>query len=170
MVDKIWAEFYHEPAMAEILTDSPKVSLNALKPGVAQGPPHLKQLSILLTLFLASLCQMFIWWPRGHIFCGSGGWQVEKKRGKGEMSTILFQNNLIITNDYKVYIWGLPWWSRTLLSHIGEGNGNPLRCSCLENPRDRGAWWAAVYGVTQSRTRLKRLSSSSSSSSWWSSA
>ena len=43
----------------------------------------------------------------------------------------------------------------------GEGNGNPLQCSCLENPRDRGVWWAAVYGVTQSRTRLKQLSSSS---------
>ena len=41
------------------------------------------------------------------------------------------------------------------LSCIGEGNGNPLQCSCLENPRDRGAWWAAVYGVTQSWTRLK---------------
>ena len=51
------------------------------------------------------------------------------------------------------------------LSCIGEGNGNPLRCSCLENPRDRGAWWAAVYGVAQSRPRLKRLSSSSSSPS-----
>ena len=50
------------------------------------------------------------------------------------------------------------------LSYIGEGNGNPLQCSCLENPRDGGAWWAAVYGVAQSRTRLKRLSSSSSSS------
>ena len=48
------------------------------------------------------------------------------------------------------------------LSCIGEGNGNPLQCSCLENPRDRGAWWAAVYGVTQSWTRLKPLSSSSS--------
>ena len=47
----------------------------------------------------------------------------------------------------------------------GEGNDNPLQCSCLENPRDGGAWWAAVYGVTQSRTRLKWLSSSSSSSS-----
>ena len=46
------------------------------------------------------------------------------------------------------------------LSCIGEGNGNQLQCSCLENPRDGGAWWAAVYGVTQSRTRLKRLSSS----------
>ena len=44
----------------------------------------------------------------------------------------------------------------------GEGNGNPLQCSCLENPRDRGAWWGAVYGVAQSWTRLKRLSSSSS--------
>ena len=41
------------------------------------------------------------------------------------------------------------------LSYIGEGNGNPLQCSCLENPRDGGAWWAAVYGVAQSRTRLK---------------
>ena len=47
------------------------------------------------------------------------------------------------------------------LSFIGERNGNPLQCSCLENPRDRGAWWAAVCGVAQSRTRLKRLSSSS---------
>ena len=57
------------------------------------------------------------------------------------------------------------------LSCTGEGNGNPLQCSCLENPRD-GEAWAAVYGVTQSRTRLKRLNSSSSSSRevglpWW---
>src|SRR5574339_604186 len=50
------------------------------------------------------------------------------------------------------------------LSHIGEGNGSPLQCSCLENPRDGEAWWAAVYGVAQCQTRLKRLSSSSSSS------
>ena len=48
------------------------------------------------------------------------------------------------------------------LSCIGEGNGNPLQCSCLENPRDGGAWWAAVCRVAQSRTQLKRLSSSSS--------
>ena len=47
---------------------------------------------------------------------------------------------------------------------IGEGNGNPLQCSCLENPRDGGAWWAAVHWVTQNRTRLKRHSSSSSQS------
>ena len=49
------------------------------------------------------------------------------------------------------------------LSCIGEGNGNPLQCSCLENPRDGEAWWAAIYGVAQSQTRLKRLSSRSSS-------
>ena len=48
------------------------------------------------------------------------------------------------------------------LSCIGEGNGNPLQCSCLENPSDGGAWWAAVYGVTQSRIPLKWLNSSSS--------
>ena len=49
-----------------------------------------------------------------------------------------------------------------MVGFIGEGNGNPLQCSCLENPRGGGAWWAAVYEVAQSRTRLKRLSSSSS--------
>ena len=49
------------------------------------------------------------------------------------------------------------------LSCIGEGNGNPLQCSCLENPRDGGAWWSAVYGVTQNWTRLKRLSSKGTS-------
>ena len=71
--------------------------------------------------------------------------------------------------------WQRPWGrseSNTTERHhfhfsllcIGEGNGNPLQYSCLENPRDGGAWWAAVYGVAQSRTQLKRLSSSSSSS------
>ena len=65
--------------------------------------------------------------------------------------------------------WGHKEWDSTerlhfhfSLSCFGEGNGNPLQCSCLENPRDGGAGWAAVYGVAQSRTRLKRLSSSSS--------
>ena len=58
--------------------------------------------------------------------------------------------------------WGLEESDTTEQLHfhfslpcIGEGNGNPLQCSCLENPRDGGAWWAAVYGVAQSRTRLK---------------
>ena len=80
--------------------------------------------------------------------------------------------------------WKIPWteepgrlqsmgslrvghnWATSLhfsLSYIGEENSNPLQCSCLENPRDGGAWWAAIYGVAQSRTQLKWLSSSSSS-------
>jgi len=64
------------------------------------------------------------------------------------------------TSSASVY---LPHVSKRCSStNFGEGNGNPLQCSCLENPRDGGAWWAAVYGVAQSRTRLKRLSSSSS--------
>ena len=75
--------------------------------------------------------------------------------------------------------WKIPWMEEpgrlqsmgslrvghdwvTSLSRIGEGNSNPLQCSCLENPRDGGAWWAAVCGVTQSWTRLKWFSSSSS--------
>ena len=65
--------------------------------------------------------------------------------------------------------WGRWGWDTTerlsfhfSLSCMGEGNGNPLQCSCLENPRDGGAWWAAICGVTQSRTWLKWLSSSSS--------
>ena len=87
--------------------------------------------------------------------------------------------------DSSTLAWKIPWmeepgglWSmgslrvghkeqlhfHFSLSHIGEGNGNPLQCSCLENPRDGGAWWAAVYGITQSWTQLKWLSSSSSSS------
>ena len=52
---------------------------------------------------------------------------------------------------------GYDWTTSLSLSCIGEGNGNPLQCSCVESPRDGGAWWAAVYGVTQSWTRLKWL-------------
>ena len=76
-----------------------------------------------------------------------------------------------------ILAWEIPWtegpsgpWSmgsqrvrHDLVIKSGEGNGNPLQYSCLDNPRDEGAWWAAVYGVAQSRTRLKRLSSSSNS-------
>ena len=57
---------------------------------------------------------------------------------------------------------GHDWVTSLSISCIGERNGNPLQCSCLEIPRDGGAWWAAIYGVTQSRTQLKWLSSSSS--------
>ena len=62
---------------------------------------------------------------------------------------LLLIPNLSLSNSTSRYI-------------LGEGNGNPLQCSCLENPRDGGAWWATVYGVVQSRTRLTQLSSSSS--------
>ena len=85
--------------------------------------------------------------------------------------------------------WKIPWtekpgrlqsmgylgfghnWAASLsfsLSCIGEENGNPLQCSCLENPRDRGAWWAAISGVAQSQTWLQRLSISSSHALLWS--
>ena len=60
---------------------------------------------------------------------------------------------------------GHDWATSLSLSCTGEGNGNPLQCSCLENPKDGRAWWAAVYGVAQSQTQLRRLSSSSSSRS-----
>ena len=55
----------------------------------------------------------------------------------------------------------VEWFYENLQGILGEGNGTPLQCSCLQNPRDGGAWWAAVYGVAQSRTRLKQLSRSS---------
>ena len=58
-------------------------------------------------------------------------------------------------NSVRLYFEGLQ-------NHCREGNGTPFQCSCLENPKDGGAWWAAIYGVAQSRTRLKQLSSSSS--------
>ena len=96
------------------------------------------------------------------------------------MIAVLFQtqtqNNLCVDKAMAPHssalAWRIPWAEEPgglqsmgslreglhfnfLLSCIGEGNGNPLQCSCLENPRDGGAWWAAVYGVAQSRTRLK---------------
>ena len=69
---------------------------------------------------------------------------------------------------YSLWLWVALKSSRgKMLNNVpqysnGERNGNPLQYSCLENPRDRGAWWAALYGVAQSLTRLKQLSSSSS--------
>ena len=87
-----------------------------------------------------------------------------------------------MATHFSTLAWKIPWmeepgrlqsmgsrrvrhdWATSIsLSCIWQGNGNPLPCSCLENPRVGGAWWAAVYGVAQSRTRLKLLSSSSSS-------
>ena len=75
-------------------------------------------------------------------------------------STILSTEN---SGHLRVFLSILSVVYDCLVNNRGEGNGNPLQHSCLENPRDRGAWWASVYGVAQSRTRLKWLSSSSSS-------
>ena len=99
----------------------------------------------------------------------------QKKSGQSFLPLSLwvplgFQNWKIPWTEETGRLQSMGWlrvshdWATSLsLSCIGEGKGNPLQCSCLENPGDRGAWWAAVYGVTQSRTRLKWLSSSSSS-------
>ena len=114
--------------------------------------------------------------------------QLNHRRGCTHRERIGIQNNdhigqvmeKAMAPHSSTLVWKIPWteepgrlqtmgsrrvghdWATSLhfsLSCIGEGNGNPLQCSCLENPRDGGAWWAAVYGVVQSRTRLKRLSS-----------
>jgi len=114
---------------------------------------------------------------------------IQSRKFKKERSSLRISGSLFIQLEKAMaphsstLAWKIPWMkepgrlqsmgslSRTRLSDftftfslscIGEGNGNPLQCSCLENPRGRRAWWADVYGVTQSRTRLKWLSSSSS--------
>ena len=86
-------------------------------------------------------------------YSSSLAWKIPWTEGPGRLQSM---GSLRVGND---------WATSLSLSCIGKGNGNPLQCSCLENPRDGGAWWAAIYGVAQSRTRLKQLSSSSSSSS-----
>ena len=80
-------------------------------------------------------------------------------------------------NEFDSWVKKIPWRRKQQVTPVflGEGNGNPLQCSCLENPRDGGAWWAAIYGVAQSWTQLKRLSSSQYSclgnpmdrGAWW---
>ena len=98
-------------------------------------------------------------------------------------TTVWLQQEKAVAPHSSTLAWKIPWaeepgglqstgsrrvgfdWATSLLlslSCIGEGNGNPLQCSRLENPRNAGAWWTAVYGVAQSGTWLKRLSSSSS--------
>ena len=106
-------------------------------------------------------------------------WQLSKSQGLQEFSIVKgrrqWQPTPVLlpgkSHGWRSLVGCNPWGCEELdtteqihfsLSCIGEGNGNPLQCSCLENPRDGGAWWAAVYGVAQSRTRLKWLSLSSS--------
>ena len=108
----------------------------------------------------------------------SQGYPRNLSGNKGDVA--LWSPEKAMTSQLQTLAWKIPWmeepgrlqsmglrrvghdWA-TSLSCIGEGNGNPLQCSCLENPRDGGAWWAAIYGITWSGTRLKWHSSSSSS-------
>ena len=113
-----------------------------------------------------------------HLNCKASNWPLENKEDHISMVAALWQPTPVLlfgkSHGRRSLVGCSPWspeesdMTKRLhfhfsLSCTGEGNGNPLQCSCLENPRDGGAWWAAVYGVAQSRTRLKQLSSSSSS-------
>ena len=120
-----------------------------------------------------------------HSHCGWAGtpqkvngvlWILLVLFGTGSFSNLLLLSEKAMAPYSSTLAWKIPWmeepgglqsmgslrvghdWA-TSLSRIGEGNGNPLQCSCLENPRDGGDWWAAFYGVAQSRTlSIKRLS------------
>ena len=102
-------------------------------------------------------------------------WKILQEMGIPDHLTCLLRNMYAGQEaTIRTGLWTKDWFqigkgvhqgcilSSCLLNFYREGDGTPLQCSCLENPRDRRAWWAAVYGVAQSRTRLKRLSSSSS--------
>ena len=120
---------------------------------------------------------------QGSLCCKLLGWA---RKSKARRNTEREREHLILISEKAMaphsstLAWKIPWTEEPgrpqsmpdttdrlhfhfSFSCIGEGNGNPLQCSCLENPRDGGAWWATVYGVAQSWTRLKRRSSSSSS-------
>ena len=85
--------------------------------------------------------------------------QVKKQQLEPDMEQ---QTSSKLRKEYIKAVNCHPAYLTYMQSTSGEGNGNPLQYSCLENPMDGGAWWAAVYGVAQSWTRMKRLSSSSS--------
>ena len=101
---------------------------------------------------------------RTHVSCFVGGFFTTeppgKPHGKGSLYTNSFGLELLTLLENLSYQFRQRLHFNFSLSCFGEGNGNPLQCSCLENPRDGGAWWAAVDGVAQSRTWLKWLSSS----------
>ena len=113
--------------------------------------------------FLLMLARQLL--KRTEFFCGSVGGHGGEGDGTPLQYSCHGQRSLVGCSPWGREESDMTEWLhfQFSLSCIGEGNGNPLQCSCLENPRDGGAWWAAVYGVAQSRTRLKRLSSSSSS-------
>ena len=91
-------------------------------------------------------------------------WQIEGGKLEAVIDFIFLGSKITVDSDCSYEIKMLAPWKESYgqpRQYIGEGNGTPLQYSCLENPRDRGVCWAAVYGVSQSRTRLMQLSSSS---------
>ena len=117
------------------------------------------------------------WWVTVHRVAKSQTWQKQLSTHAYRLRVIKNVNTKWEQNSYMGSPWNSPGknagmdrhslllYGKSLEGIIGEGNDTPLQYSCLENPMDGGAWWAAVYGVAQGRTRLKWLSSSSSSSS-----
>ena len=111
--------------------------------------------------------QMPMWWGEGTWLYIATDVSVGQRKAEAQMShhlILYYENFSEIKSIQEERIRLLDMTERLhfhfSLSCIGKGNGNPFQCSCLENPRDGGAWWAAVYGVAQSRIRLKQLSSS----------
>ena len=98
-----------------------------------------------------------------HIHCWNYLWTATSKGRKADFYDFA-KDALLSSSFWEHWIKLLPLYAQiylhVLIINDGKGNGNPLQNSCLENPRERGAWWAAVYGVAQSRTPLKWLSSS----------
>ena len=140
--------------------------------------------------------KLIILWPRMNIWCQDYPKIHLMGEGPGAILSfkifLSFINRLLVEKAMATHsstlAWKIPWteepgrlqsmgsrrvrhdWATSLyfsLSRTGEGNGNPLQCSCLENPRDGRAWWAAIYGVAQSWTWLKWLSSSDYTTSSW---
>ena len=120
--------------------------------------PVFKIISILLQLKAESQCNELFWWVTIY-FNQRRQWQPTPALLPGKIPWTEEPGRLwsMGSQESDTTEWLHFHFS---LSCIGEGNGNPLHCSCLESPIDGGAWWAAVCGVAQSRTRLKRLSSS----------
>ena len=126
--------------------------------------------------WLESLCSFLVW---GRVELAEGGSREVRlnrncRKKQWQATPVLLPRK---SHGWRSLVGCSPWGLKESdaterlhfhfsLSHNGERNGNPLQCSCLENPRDRGAWWAAMHGVAQSRTRLKQLSSSSRKRTW----
>ncbi|KAI4548450.1 hypothetical protein MG293_000780 [Ovis ammon polii] len=96
-----------------------------------------------------------------NLFLGLGS-AVMDSRGEGAINSDKISSNFEILPYVQSHLYNCNIYNEVVpkVKPIGEGNGNPLQCSCLENPKDGGAWWTVIYGVAQSWTRLKRLSSS----------